>query len=39
VLRFAPPLIVSKDEIAVCIEAFEQVLKKVKVERPQPSYL
>jgi len=39
VLRFAPALIVNKDEIDVCIEAFEKVLKTVKVERPQPSYL
>ena len=31
VLRFAPALIVNKDEIDVCVEVFEQVLKEVKV--------
>ena len=39
VLRFAPPLIVSKDEIDVCLEVFEEVLKQVKVERRHPSYI
>lgn len=39
VLRFVPPLTVTQDEIDVCIEVLEEVLKEVRVEKSQPSYM
>ena len=38
VLRFAPALVVNSDEIDVCLEVFEQVLKEVRIERLNPLY-
>lgn len=39
VLRFVPPLVVTQEEIDVCLEVFQEVLAEVKIERSFPSYM
>jgi len=39
VLRFVPPLLVSQEEIDVCLDVFQEVLAEVKIERSFPSYM
>ncbi len=39
VLRFVPPLVVTQEEIDVCLEVLQEVLGEVQVERSHASYI